>query len=118
MGKAKSAIESQEEALKKAVEFVKEASIRLKELGFIVRGAYLVGSRARGDYTEESDVDIVLVIDGVETLNTLDRLNLVKDLLKPKLDVIVYSPEEWYSETSTWIKELKKEAKPLLIHKA
>ncbi|MEM3980257.1 MAG: nucleotidyltransferase domain-containing protein [Ignisphaera sp.] len=117
MGKAKSAVESQREALKKALEFVEEVQIKLRERGFIVREAYIVGSRARGDYTNESDIDIALVVDGVEELNILERLSLIKDILKPKIDVRIYSTKEWYSETSAWIKELKKEAKMLPIEK-
>ncbi|MEM4062260.1 MAG: nucleotidyltransferase domain-containing protein [Desulfurococcaceae archaeon] len=113
MGKAKSAVESQREALRKALEFVREVRVRLRDYGFTVREAYIVGSRARGDYTDESDVDIALVVDGVEELNILERLSLIKDLMKPKIDVRVYSTKEWYSESSAWIRELRKEAKPL-----
>ncbi|MEM2389730.1 MAG: nucleotidyltransferase domain-containing protein [Ignisphaera sp.] len=95
-------------ALRIAHGFVRKVGVELRKHGFILGEAYIVGSRARGDYIEESDIDIVLVVDGVEALNTLDRLNLVKDLLKPKLDIMVYSLEEWYSEASAWIRELKK----------
>lgn len=96
-----------------ALDFVEEVNVKLRKLGFTLRNAYIIGSRARGDYTEESDIDIVLVIDEVKTLNTLERLNLIKDMLKPKLNVIVYSTEDWCKEISLWIKELKKEAVPI-----
>ncbi|MEM1619114.1 MAG: hypothetical protein QXE77_06170 [Desulfurococcaceae archaeon] len=52
-------------------------------------------------------------MDGVDELNILERLSLIKDLMKPKIDVRVYSTKEWYSESSAWIRELRKEAKPL-----
>ncbi|MEM4497755.1 MAG: nucleotidyltransferase domain-containing protein [Nitrososphaerota archaeon] len=42
-----------------------------REKGLKLVGAYLVGSRARGDYLEDSDVDAVLVVDGIQGLNRL-----------------------------------------------
>lgn len=113
MGKAKSAIESQERALKEALEFVNQVRVKLEALHLELKGAYLIGSRARGDFTEESDVDLVLVVDNIDGLNKIERLSLIKDELKPKMDVLLYSTREWESETSLWIKELKKEAKLL-----
>ncbi|MBS7248718.1 MAG: nucleotidyltransferase domain-containing protein [Candidatus Jordarchaeales archaeon] len=112
MGKATSAVRSQEEALSKASEFVESVDHRCAEKGYRLLGAYLVGSRARGDYLEDSDVDIVLVIDGVAGLNRLERLGIIKDLLLPGVEVFVYTQQEWNSD-SLWIMELRKEAIPI-----
>lgn len=44
-------------------EVIKELNARIKEKYSDFRGSYLYGSRARGDYREDSDVDIVLIFD-------------------------------------------------------
>lgn len=44
-------------------EIIKELNSRIKEKYPDFRGSYLYGSRARGDYHEDSDVDIVLIFD-------------------------------------------------------
>lgn len=112
MGKAASAVRSQEEALRRAAEFVGKVALRCVERGYRFLGGYLVGSRARGDYLEDSDIDVVLVIDGVDGLNRLERLDAIKDLLLPGIEVFIYTPQEWSSD-SLWIAELRKEAIPI-----
>ena len=42
--------------------------------------AYLFGSYARGDWLEESDVDLIVVSPGFEGVRWLDRLDLVAKL--------------------------------------
>ena len=44
-------------------EVIKELNARIKEKYPDFRGSYLFGSRARGDFREDSDVDIVLIFD-------------------------------------------------------
>jgi len=112
MGKAKSALKSQEAALARARAFVKKAREVAERAGLRVVAAYLVGSRARGDYTEESDIDVVLVVEGAERLNALQRLELFKDALEPGIDLFVYTPDEW-RRNSPWMSELRREAVPL-----
>ncbi|WP_288007420.1 nucleotidyltransferase domain-containing protein, partial [Thermofilum sp.] len=73
-------------------------------------GAYLVGSRARGDYLRDSDIDIILVVKGVRKLNFLERLQLFTDILEPSIDLRIYDAEEWESTENTWINQLKQEA--------
>lgn len=116
MGKAKSAVKSQEETLKKALSFIERVALRCSERGFKLEEVFLVGSRARGDYLEDSDVDLVFIVRGIEKFNRLERLELIKDLLLPGVDVFIYTPQEWQSDDSIWIKELKKEAKVISIH--
>ncbi|MEM2939030.1 MAG: hypothetical protein QXU95_01995 [Candidatus Bathyarchaeia archaeon] len=49
----------------------------------------------------------------LQKLNRLDRLDLIKDLLLPGIEVFIYTPQEWYESNSLWLKELKKEAKAI-----
>ncbi|MGC9149428.1 MAG: nucleotidyltransferase domain-containing protein [Sulfolobales archaeon] len=110
MGKAVSALKSQEKALEKARRVVEKARLICLSRGWRLAASYLVGSRARGDYTVESDVDIVLVVDGVDKLNRLERLEAFKEALEPGVDLFIYTSNEWCSEESVWIRELRKEA--------
>jgi len=110
VGKALSALKSQEEALIKAKKVVEKAKTVCSRNGWGLVGAYLVGSRARGDYVTESDIDIVLVVRGIEKLNTLERLTMFKEVLEPGVELFVYTPEEWLSSESLWIIELRREA--------
>mgnify|MGYP000054496112 CR=1 FL=1 len=110
MGKAVSALRSQEIALERAKKFTRRVKVRCKELGWEFIGVYLVGSRARGDYFVDSDIDLVLVVRGVRNLNVINRLEVLKDLLEPGIDLRVYDVEEWLSEESIWVIELRREA--------
>jgi len=110
LGKAVSALRSQEVALERARRFTSRVKMRCKELGWEFIGVYIVGSRARGDYFIHSDIDLVLLVRGVKNLNMINRLEALKDLLEPGVDLRVYDIEEWLSEESIWIKELRREA--------
>ncbi len=110
MGRAESALKSQEKALEILTEFMRDAEEACRRNGLKLIEAYLVGSRARGDYTEESDIDIILVIEGVENMNMLQRLTLFKETLKPRIDLKIYTQREWESDL-TWIKQVREEAK-------
>ena len=105
MGKARSALRSQAEALRRARSFVEKASRMLD-----VVEAYIVGSRARGDYLDVSDVDVVILARGVEGLNSLERLELLAGIAEPNVEYLVYTPREWREARTAWIRELKKEA--------
>jgi len=85
VGKAVSALRSQEEMLKRARRFIEKA-------------------------LDTSDIDVVIVARGVEKLDMKERPMLLADVAEPGVDYLVYSGEEWRSEKSTWIRELKKEA--------
>jgi predicted nucleotidyltransferase len=110
VGKARSALASQLEALERAKSFVEKAKAKASSLGLTFQGAYLVGSRARGDYLRDSDIDIILVIKGVKKLNFLERLQLFTDILEPSIDLRIYDTEEWETTETTWINQLKQEA--------
>ena len=108
MGKASSAIRSQEEMIRRALKFVEKASKKLN-----IKAVYLIGSRARGDFLDESDVDLVIVAYDVKNLNMKDRLLLLADEAEPGVDYLIYDVSEWEGEESLWIKQLKKEARRL-----
>ena len=113
MGKAVSAVKSQEEALRLAREFTVKAHVKCKRHGLELVSAFIVGSRARGDYRVDSDIDIVLVIKGVERMNHLERIEFFSDILLEvpgEIEYRVYTPEEWSKEGSLLMKELRKEA--------
>ncbi len=57
---------------------------------------YLFGSYARGDHTLESDVDIVVVSKRFEGMNYIDRVELVRAKLPPRIgfDIIPLTPSE------------------------
>ncbi|MET1159584.1 MAG: nucleotidyltransferase domain-containing protein [Thermoprotei archaeon] len=117
MDKAVSAIRSQEKALETARKFALEAKRVCEKHGYRLTSAYLVGSRARGDYRVDSDIDIVLVVENIDGLDVIDRMKLFSEILfrvRGNIDYRVYSRREWESEETLWIKELKKEAKRIL----
>ena len=112
MGRAESAVRSQEKAFKRLREFLRDAAKLCEEIRLKLVDAYLVGSRARGDYLDESDIDVVLIIDGVQGMNRLQRIELLSRALKPGIDLLIYTPEEWNSDL-IWIKELRREARQI-----
>jgi len=112
MGRAESAVRSQEKAIKRLREFLRDAAKLCEQRGLKLIDAYLVGSRARGDYLDESDIDVVLIIDGVQGMNRLQRIELLSRALKPGIDLLIYTPEEWNSDLM-WIKELRREARQI-----
>jgi predicted nucleotidyltransferase len=114
MGKAASALKSQVEALRKARRVAEKVKRICEERGFKLVAVYLVGSRARGDYTVESDVDLVAVVEGIEELNPLQRLEAFIDALEPGVDLLVYPAEMWEGGTSIWVKTLRREAMRIL----
>jgi len=110
VGKAVSALKSQSEALARARRFLEKALVRCREIGVEFVGLYIVGSRARGDYTIYSDIDLVLVLKNIKNLNTIERIYLFKDLLEPGIELRVYDADEWLSNDVLWIIEMRKEA--------
>lgn len=62
--------------------------------------AYLFGSRARGDYTKESDWDILILVDALEFSNELDN-KFRRDIYKLSLEsgqvisILIYPKKYW-----------------------
>ena len=109
MGKAESAVRSQLEMLRRAWNFVVRVRSKIN-----VAEVYVVGSRARGDYTDISDIDLVIISDDVRGMDQLERRLLLKDLLEPGIEFFIYTSDEWYGESTSWIKQLRREAVKLV----
>ena len=108
MGKAKSALRSQVEMVKRALEFVREAS---REIG--IEEVYVVGSRARGDYLETSDIDLVIISRDFEGLNYKEGIEKLYRFSKGGVEFFAFTPEEWERPKSLYVEEMKREAKRL-----
>jgi len=72
-----------------------------KNVGDMIRGVYLFGSYVRGDYTDESDVD-VLIIGDLSIDDVLDEVFSILMKYGVLLNVIIEKPEEFerWKETS------------------
>ena len=71
-----------QEAENKITAIIGQLRDELKSIYPDFRGIYFFGSRARGDYNEDSDVDLVLVFD-----------RLIDNPLKKKLNKYLYNIE-------------------------
>ncbi len=72
----------------------------LRRSGIIIERVYLFGSYARGDYLENSDVDLIIVSSSFRGMRFLDRLDLVYRVewkldISPWIEVIPLTPEEF-----------------------
>lgn len=78
-----------------------------------VRKAILFGSLARGDVTETSDLDLILIKETSKRFT--DRLEEALLVLDPRvgLDVLVYTPEEFATllETRAFVQQAVAEGK-------
>ncbi len=72
-----------------------------RNFGDMIRGIYLFGSYVRGDYTDESDVD-VLIIGDLSLDDVLDEVFSILMKYGVLLNVIIEKPEEFerWKETS------------------
>lgn len=108
MGKALSAIKSQEQMLRRAELFIEDVK---KEIN--VKEVYVVGSRARGDYLDTSDIDLVIISDDFKGMRYIDRMEKLSKYRRAKIDYFTFTTEEWENPQSLYIEEMKKEAKKL-----
>lgn len=69
-------------------EVIKELNSRIKEKYSDFRGSYLFGSRARGDYREDSDVDVVLLFDKYDRNKEMEIYDILSDL-DYKYDLVI-----------------------------
>jgi predicted nucleotidyltransferase len=68
------------------------AYIRTKVTEMTIRAAYVVGSVARGDFNQWSDIDVVIVADELPA-RFLDRIDLFSD--RPAgVEIFAYTPQE------------------------
>ncbi|HEY8449372.1 MAG TPA: nucleotidyltransferase domain-containing protein [Bacillota bacterium] len=59
--------------------------------------AWIVGSAARGDFHEGSDIDVVIVADALPA-HPLERLRLLYSVAPPNVEPKGYTPAEWEAE--------------------
>jgi len=88
--RGKSAIESQRKMLNLAKEIVENISKDFPDL----QEAYIFGFRARGDYLDTSDIDLILVFKGIKEMNSIDGMYIVSKYIKGNVDYIVVDEEE------------------------
>lgn len=78
-------------------EIIQELNKLIKEKYSDFKGSYLYGSRARGDFREDSDIDIVALFDAFDRDKELEIYGIVCDL-DYKYDVYIslhpYTREE------------------------
>ncbi len=93
-------------------EIAKEIRDILEKNGIKVKAIYLFGSRARGDYFKDSDIDLIIVTDSLKG-SKIERMKKVYDLVPPyNLDLIVVNSEEL--EKDIFIKSLLKNSVRLI----
>ena len=78
-------------------EIIKELNSLIKDKYSDFKGSYLYGSRARGDFSKNSDIDVVAMFDKVDRHKELEVSGISCDL-DYKFDVFIeihlYTPEE------------------------
>ncbi|AEE94429.1 DNA polymerase beta domain protein [Acidianus hospitalis W1] len=78
-----------------------------------VKEVYVVGSRARGDYLDTSDIDLVIISDDFKGMRYIDRMEKLSKYRRAKIYYFTFTNEEWENPQSLYIEEMKKEAKKL-----
>lgn len=94
-------------AEKTIVEAVKFLEKCLREKGLNISKMILFGSQAKGESTEESDIDVLIISNDFRGKDIFERATLtkyaeittIKKFMIP-LDIITMTPEELESETS------------------
>jgi len=79
------------------------------------KGVYLFGSRARGDHDDESDIDILIILDDVaEYAAEIERTGELVSTLSLEYGVsisrVFASEKEWDEGRTPFLLSLKKEA--------
>lgn len=88
----------------------------LNEIGICVEKIIIFGSYAKGEYKEDSDIDIIIISKDFRGKNIFEIINLTKDIhwklvenvMKP-FDIMYYSDEEWEKGNSLIINSAKRE---------
>ena len=71
--------------------------LRLTKKNYNIKKAILFGSRARGDYFLDSDVDIILVSENFKNFKFTDRIANISEFWNSPVDLepLCYTPEEF-----------------------
>ena len=90
----------------------------LERVNIRVRQAILFGSRARGDHTQTSDIDIALVSDDFEGIRLRDKSRLNPALIHhdPRLEIHPYRTDEFNPESRWFVEEVLKTGVPIPLH--
>ncbi|MDJ0270690.1 MAG: nucleotidyltransferase domain-containing protein [Aigarchaeota archaeon] len=78
----------------KALELAREFMEKISQQKIKVRSIVLFGSYVRGDFTENSDIDICLIGENLPS-DELERRSMRGFYSAPKLSVIAYTPDEF-----------------------
>ena len=93
-------------------EFAKKVKAHYKDAE-----VFLFGSRAKNDYLEHSDYDVIIVSKGFEGTNFFSRPEKIYDCWSDSssLDVFCYTPEEFNKKKNEigFVSEAMKKAKPI-----
>jgi predicted nucleotidyltransferase len=88
------------DAIRLALQELKQALSTL--YGERFQGMYLYGSYARGDFSESSDVDVLLALGGdVQPLKEIDRINAMVSAIDLRYDLLITVfpiPAAWLRE--------------------
>jgi predicted nucleotidyltransferase len=88
---------------KSAIETVKRFRRALERSGIPVSELILFGSYASGTYTEDSDIDVIVVSEVFTGLNHWQRIEKMTDALYEifqPIETRALTPEEWRSGTT------------------
>jgi predicted nucleotidyltransferase len=81
----------------KIINIIKELNQRIYEKFQDFKGVYLFGSRAKGDFKPDSDIDLVALFDSVDRDKEMEIYGIVCDL-DYKYDIFIelftYTPEK------------------------
>ncbi len=104
--KVKNILKIQKERLKKREKYIEIAKEYVKNLSktISIKKAFIIGSVARGDFNESSDVDVLIIAESLPQ-HPLKRLYFLYKTVIPPVEPKAYTPEEY--------KKLLKDGNPL-----
>ena len=82
-------IKRQNELIQKAKDYVKELSAKLE-----IVEAYVIGSVARGDFNDGSDIDVVIIARNLPK-NPLERMKLLYENIPALVEPKAYTEQEF-----------------------
>ena len=85
-----------EERIKKQKEYIELAKKYVQQLAktLSVKKAYVIGSVARGDFNDASDIDVLIIAENLP-VNPLKRLHLLYETVPPLIEPKAFTPEEF-----------------------
>ena len=85
-----------EERIKKQEEYIALAGEYVKKLSktISIKKAYVIGSVARGDFNDASDIDILIIAENLPA-NPLKRLHILYETVPPLIEPKAFTSEEF-----------------------